>query len=107
MSVEGDALASNPRVWLATVGARRLYIEPGGPWENGHCEGFNGRLRDELLTGEIWPDCPVAPEQKSVSRSPFVRRAQDAKRQSSRKLKGPRHTEAAAAHYVIEGATVT
>ena len=41
------------RVWLATVGARRLYIEPGGPWENGHCEGFNGRLRDELLTGEI------------------------------------------------------
>jgi len=41
------------RVWLATVDARRLYIEPGSPWENSYCESFNGRLRDELLTGEI------------------------------------------------------
>ena len=23
------------RAWLATVGARTLYIEPGSPWENG------------------------------------------------------------------------
>jgi len=41
------------RAWLATVGARRLYIEPGSPCENGHCESFNGRLRDGLLAGEI------------------------------------------------------
>ncbi len=42
------------RAWLAPVGARTLYIEPGSPWENGYCESFNGRLRDELLNGEIF-----------------------------------------------------
>jgi putative transposase len=42
------------REWLATVGARTLYIEPGSPWENGYNESFNGRLRDELLNGEIF-----------------------------------------------------
>lgn len=31
-----------------------LYITPGSPWENGYCESFNGRLRDELLNGEIF-----------------------------------------------------
>ena len=30
------------------------YIEPGLPWENGYCESFNGRMRDELLNGEIF-----------------------------------------------------
>jgi putative transposase len=42
------------RNWLATVGARTLYIEPGSPWENGYCESFNGKLRDECLNGEIF-----------------------------------------------------
>ena len=41
------------RAWLATVGARTLYID-GSPWENGYCESFNGRLRDELLNAEIF-----------------------------------------------------
>ena len=36
------------------VGAKTLYIEPGSPWENGYCESFNGKLRDELLNGEIF-----------------------------------------------------
>src|SRR6266446_2761711 len=31
-----------------------LYIEPGSPWENGYCESFNGKLRDECLNGEIF-----------------------------------------------------
>jgi transposase InsO family protein len=31
-----------------------LYIEPGSPWENGYCESFNGKLRDERLNGEIF-----------------------------------------------------
>jgi putative transposase len=26
----------------------------GSPWENGYCESFNGKLRDELLNGEIF-----------------------------------------------------
>jgi putative transposase len=42
------------RNWLAGVGAKTLYIEPGSPWENGYCESFNGKLRDELLNGEIF-----------------------------------------------------
>jgi len=28
--------------------------EPGSPWENGYVESFNGKLRDELLNGEIF-----------------------------------------------------
>jgi transposase InsO family protein len=31
-----------------------LFIEPGSPWENGFIESFNGKLRDELLNGEIF-----------------------------------------------------
>lgn len=42
------------REWLAKVGAQTLYIEPGSPWENGYCESFNSKLRDELLNGEIF-----------------------------------------------------
>lgn len=37
------------REWLAKVGAQTLYIEPGSPWENGYCESFNSKIRDELL----------------------------------------------------------
>ena len=42
------------RSWLESVGAKTLYIEPGSPWENGYCESFNGKLRDELLNGEVF-----------------------------------------------------
>lgn len=42
------------RSWLSKVGVKTLYIEPGSPWENGHIESFNGKLRDELLSGEIF-----------------------------------------------------
>ena len=40
--------------WLAALGARTLYIAPGSPWENGYCESFNGKLRDECLNGELF-----------------------------------------------------
>jgi hypothetical protein len=33
---------------------KTLFIEPGSPWENGYIESFNGKLRDELLNGEIF-----------------------------------------------------
>jgi len=42
------------RRWLKNTGVRTLYIEPGSPWENGYCESFNGKLRDELLEREIF-----------------------------------------------------
>jgi putative transposase len=46
--------AKQVREWLHTVGVKTLYIEPGSPWENGYVESFNGKLRDELLNGEIF-----------------------------------------------------
>ena len=42
------------RTWLERVGVQTLYIEPGSPWENGYIESFNGKLRDELLNGEVF-----------------------------------------------------
>lgn len=46
--------AERVRTWLETVGAKPMFIEPGSPWENGYCESFNGKLRDECLNGEIF-----------------------------------------------------
>jgi putative transposase len=42
------------REWLGRLGIETLFIEPGSPWENGYNESFNGKLRDELLNGEIF-----------------------------------------------------
>jgi putative transposase len=42
------------RGWLERLGVRTAFIEPGSPWENGYNESFNGKLRDELLNGEIF-----------------------------------------------------
>jgi putative transposase len=41
--------------WLAEQNTRPLFIEPGSPWQNGKCESFNGRFRDECLNME-WFD---------------------------------------------------
>ncbi len=41
------------RGWLARVGVRTLYIEPGSPWENGYIESFNGKFREEFLNREL------------------------------------------------------
>jgi transposase InsO family protein len=49
-----EFVAEELRKWLAKVGTGPLYIEPGSPWENGYCESFNGKLRDECLNGEIF-----------------------------------------------------
>jgi len=46
--------AKEIRKWLNRVGVKTLFIEPGSPWENGYIESFNGKLRDELLNGEIF-----------------------------------------------------
>ena len=42
------------RKWLSNVGVITSYIEPGSPWENGYCESFNARMRDEFLNGELF-----------------------------------------------------
>ena len=49
-----EFIATAVRDWITVVGAKTAYIEPGSPWENGYCESFNSKLRDELLNGEIF-----------------------------------------------------
>jgi transposase InsO family protein len=49
-----EFVAQAVRDWIAAVGSKTAYIEPGSPWENGYVESFNARLRDELLNGEIF-----------------------------------------------------
>jgi putative transposase len=49
------------KAWLARVGVKTLYIEPGSPWENGYNESFKGKLRDELLNREMFNTLFEAP----------------------------------------------
>jgi putative transposase len=39
---------------LKELRVQTLFIEPGSPWENGYNDSFNGKLRVELLNGEIF-----------------------------------------------------
>jgi putative transposase len=57
--VPGYVRSDNGAEFIATavqdwIAAKTAYIEPGSPWENGYCESFNSKLRDELLNGEIF-----------------------------------------------------
>jgi transposase InsO family protein len=49
-----EFVARAVREWLGELGVTTLFIEPASPWENGYIESFNGKLRDELLNGEIF-----------------------------------------------------
>lgn len=49
-----EVIAQKVRGWISAVGAKTAYIEPGSPRENGFCESFNSRVRDELLNGELF-----------------------------------------------------
>jgi transposase InsO family protein len=40
--------------WIKSLEVQPLFIQPGSPWENGYCESFNGKMRYELLNGEIF-----------------------------------------------------
>ena len=49
-----EFVAKAVRDWLSRLEVGTLFIEPGSPRENGYVESFNGKLRDELLNGEIF-----------------------------------------------------
>jgi putative transposase len=49
-----EFVAQAVKVWIAGVGAKTAYIEKVSPWENGYVESFDGKLRDELLNGEVF-----------------------------------------------------
>jgi transposase InsO family protein len=46
--------AKRVREWLSKLQIKPLFIQPGSPWENGYIESFNGKMRDELLNGEVF-----------------------------------------------------
>ena len=49
-----EFVAEAVKSWIEGVGAKTAYIEKASPWENGYVESFNGKLRDELLNGEVF-----------------------------------------------------
>ena len=55
-----EFIARSIRRFLAQAGVQTLYIEPGAPWQNGYAESFNSRLRDELLSQEMFADAKEA-----------------------------------------------
>lgn len=48
-----EFIAPTVRDWVTAVDAKTASIE-GSPRQNGYCECFDARLRDELLDGEIF-----------------------------------------------------
>jgi putative transposase len=45
-----EFIGSAVNTWLQIKGISPIFIEPGKPWQNGKCESFNGKLRDECLS---------------------------------------------------------
>jgi len=49
-----EFIAKELRKWFKDIGVITSYIEPGSPWENGYCESFNSKMRDEFLNMEVF-----------------------------------------------------
>jgi len=47
-----EFIGSAVNLWLESNGISPIFIAPGKPWQNGKCESFNGKLRDECLSRE-------------------------------------------------------
>ena len=47
-----EFVARRIQEWLAGVGSKACYIEPGSPWQNGYAESFHSKLSDEFLLRE-------------------------------------------------------
>lgn len=52
--------AKHTMQWFAEHGIVQEFIEPGKPYQNGHCESFNARFRDECLDLELFRNLPNA-----------------------------------------------
>jgi putative transposase len=50
----GEFIADSLKDWLRLHGPQTYYIEPGSPWQNGVCESFNSKFRDECLNLEAF-----------------------------------------------------
>ena len=60
-----EFIAKAVREWIAAVGAKTAFIEPGSPWENGYCESFNSKLRANSSTAR---SSTASPRQRSSSK---------------------------------------
>jgi hypothetical protein len=49
-----EMISKTVKSWCKEGGTGTLHIDPGSPWQNGIVESFNGRLRGELLSSEIF-----------------------------------------------------
>lgn len=49
-----EFIAKKLRAWLKQLEVEPLFIAKGSPWENGYVESFNGKMRDQLLNGELF-----------------------------------------------------
>jgi putative transposase len=49
-----ELTAAALRDWCRFNAAGTSYIDPGAPWQNAYVESFNGRLRDDLLSCEVF-----------------------------------------------------
>ena len=49
-----EFIARALKLGLEQSGCGAKYIDPGSPWQNGHCESFNGKFRDECLNLEVF-----------------------------------------------------
>ena len=61
VSDHGTEFTANAMLaWTQAAGVAWHFIAPGKPMQNGICEAFNGRMRDELLNETIFYDLDQA-----------------------------------------------
>ena len=49
-----EFIAKALKFGLDQSGCGAKYVDPGSPWQNGYCESFNGKFRDECLNLEVF-----------------------------------------------------
>ncbi len=49
-----EFIAGRIKAHLVAVESQTRHIDPGSPWQNAYSESFNGKLRDELLSQEVF-----------------------------------------------------
>lgn len=49
-----EFIAQALQSWFSQMGIASTFIEPGSPWQNGKCESFNGKFRDECLNMQVF-----------------------------------------------------
>ena len=49
-----EFIANRVKAHLIAVESQTRHIDPGSPWQNAYTESSNGKLRDELLSQEIF-----------------------------------------------------